>query len=231
MQFDGVKETITTLKADKKNTPKTCPELKSAISSLNAMRDEYESMEYQLKCKDMMVKKAWAELRRNLDEISSQEFMYCRSADIYGGCAGLYDFGPTGAAIKNNLLQEWRQHFIITDRMLQIESTMMTPKPVLVASGHVAKFSDFIVKDAKEGTPYRADHLLEEWIDTLLEEKGLEMTEDEQAQHRLVQSKADTYSQEELAKVMKDYNITFPGTGNAITSPEEFNLMVCCDMI
>merc|ERR1719229_1896531 len=172
-----------------------------------------------------MIKKAWSEIRHNLDQIAMQEFMYCRSADIYGGCAGLYDFGPTGAAIKNNILQEWRQHFIITDRMLQVEATMMTPKPVLVASGHVAKFSDFIVKDAKEGTPYRADHLLEEWIDRLIEENGLEMSDEEQARHRLVQSSADSYSQQELTKVMRDYKITFPVTGNAITPPEEFNLM------
>lgn len=192
------------------------------------MRDEYELYEYQLKCKAGMVKKAWDEIRRNLDSISAQEFMYCRSADIYGGCAGLYDFGPTGAAIKNNILQEWRQHFIITDRMLQIESTMMTPKPVLVASGHVAKFSDFIVKDKKEGTPYRADHLLEEWIDNLLEEKGLDMNEEEKANHKLVRDKADTYEQKELEDIMlNQYKIKFPGTGNDITAPEEFNLMVC----
>ena len=192
------------------------------------MRFEYELYEYQLKCKDGMIKKAWDELRYNLDQISMQEFMYCRSADIYGGCAGLYDFGPTGAAIKNNILQEWRQHFIITDRMLQIESTMMTPKPVLVASGHVAKFSDFIVRDCKEDTPYRADHLLEEWIDKLLEEKGLEMDEKEIADHKLVRSKADTFEQDELRDIMiNKYKIKFPGTGNDITPPEEFNLMVC----
>ena len=110
--------------------------------------------------------------------------------------------------------------------MLQVEATMMTPKPVLVASGHVAKFSDFIVRDVKESTPYRADHLLEEWIDKLLEENGLNMSEEEIAKHKLVQSKADTYEQKELENVMlNEYQCKFPGTGNDITAPEEFNLM------
>eukprot|EP00484_Ammonia_sp_Unknown_P021393 CAMPEP_0197044468 /NCGR_PEP_ID=MMETSP1384-20130603/20511_1 /TAXON_ID=29189 /ORGANISM="Ammonia sp." /LENGTH=855 /DNA_ID=CAMNT_0042475927 /DNA_START=102 /DNA_END=2669 /DNA_ORIENTATION=- len=223
---DALKDTIGKLKDDKKNTPQNCPALKQAIDELNAIRAEYELYEYQLRCQEGMVKKAWDEVRANLDLIASQEFMYCRSADIYGGCAGLYDFGPTGAAIKNNILQEWRQHFIVADRMLQVESTMMTPKPVLLASGHVAKFSDFIVKDAKEGTPYRADHLLEEWITELLAEKQLEMSEQEIAQHKLVQSKADTYEQKELEDIMlNQYKIKFPKTGNDITPPEEFNLM------
>eukprot|EP01084_Bolivina_argentea_P255070 428924_1 len=226
LKFDSVKETIGKLKDNKKNTPKNCPELKTAIDELKKITSTYELYEYQLKCKDFMIKKAWNEIRDNLDRISTQEFMYCRSADIYGGCAGLYDFGPTGAAIKNNILQEWRQHFIITDRMLQIESTMLTPKPVLVASGHVAKFSDFIVKDIIEGTPYRADHLLEEWIDNLLETNGLNMSSEEIAKHKLIQSKADSYEQKELEDIMiNKYKIKFPISGNDITSPEEFNLM------
>eukprot|EP01084_Bolivina_argentea_P176369 305229_1 len=97
-EFDQVKETITKLKENKKNTPKNCPALASAITSLNTMRSTYDIYEYQLKCNDAMLKKAWDEIRSNLDSIAMQEFMYCRSADIYGGCAGLYDFGPTGAA-------------------------------------------------------------------------------------------------------------------------------------
>eukprot|EP01083_Nonionella_stella_P127674 386760_1 len=110
--------------------------------------------------------------------------------------------------------------------MLQIESTMLTPKPVLVASGHVAKFSDFIVKDIIEGTPYRADHLLEEWIDNLLETNSLNMSSEEIAKHKFIQSKADSYEQKELEDIMiNKYKIKFPISGNDITSPEEFNLM------
>ena len=42
--------------------------------------------------------------------VAMHELLYCRSPDICGGCAGLYVFGQTGAAIKN-------------DRVLQVETS------------------------------------------------------------------------------------------------------------
>lgn len=47
------------------------------------------------------------------------------------GVAGLYDYGPTGCAIKANLIHEWRQHFVLNENMLEIDCTAMTPHYVL----------------------------------------------------------------------------------------------------
>ena len=47
------------------------------------------------------------------------------------GVAGLYDYGPSGCAIKANLIQAWRQHFVLEENMLEIASTAMTPHYVL----------------------------------------------------------------------------------------------------
>lgn len=47
------------------------------------------------------------------------------------GVSGLYDFGPVGCALKNNILQAWRQHFIQEEQILEIDCTMLTPEPVL----------------------------------------------------------------------------------------------------
>lgn len=47
------------------------------------------------------------------------------------GVSGLYDFGPMGCALKNNILQVWRQHFIQEEQILEIDCTMLTPEPVL----------------------------------------------------------------------------------------------------
>lgn len=44
--------------------------------------------------------------------------------------------------------------------MLEIDSTIMTPAPVFETSGHVARFADWMVKDAKTGDVLRADHLV-----------------------------------------------------------------------
>jgi glycyl-tRNA synthetase len=44
---------------------------------------------------------------------------------------GLYDYGPPGCAVKNNLLQYWRQHFVLEENMLEVETTALTPEIVL----------------------------------------------------------------------------------------------------
>ncbi|KAG8136230.1 putative Glycyl-tRNA synthetase protein [Naja naja] len=65
--------------------------------------------------------------------------------------SGLYDFGPVGCALKNNIIQTWRQHFIQEEQIFEIDCTMLTPEAVLKTSGHVDRFADFMVKDVKSG--------------------------------------------------------------------------------
>jgi len=73
-----------------------------------------------------------------------------------------YDLGPPACALKANLLQYWRQHFVLHESMLEIECTNLTPHSVLKTSGHVDRFTDFMMRDKGDGTAYRADKLLEE---------------------------------------------------------------------
>ena len=47
----------------------------------------------------------------------------------------------------------------------------MTPEIVLKASGHVERFTDFMVTDTKTGDCHRADHLLEAHLEAILEDK------------------------------------------------------------
>ena len=39
---------------------------------------------------------------------------------IYGSCAGFYDYGPPGCAVKQNITQAWRQHFVLEEGMLEV---------------------------------------------------------------------------------------------------------------
>jgi glycyl-tRNA synthetase len=57
--------------------------------------------------------------------------------------------GPLGCSLQNNLLNEWRKHFVLKDHMLEIECSILTPEIVLQASGHLNKFSDIMVKQFK----------------------------------------------------------------------------------
>jgi glycyl-tRNA synthetase (class II) len=61
------------------------------------------------------------------------------SFEIYGGCAGFFDYGPPGSALQANILEVWRKHFIIEEDMLELDTTIMTLAEVLKTSGHVDK--------------------------------------------------------------------------------------------
>lgn len=44
---------------------------------------------------------------------------YTPSFDIYGGVSGLYDYGPPGSALTNNIIDVWRKHFVLRENMLE----------------------------------------------------------------------------------------------------------------
>lgn len=146
------------------------------------------------------------------------------SFEIHGGVAGLYDYGPAGCSLKDNVLNYWKNHFVLEDQILQIECTTLTSYPVLKTSGHVDKFEDLMVKDTKTGECFRADKLLEDFIDNLVRtEKTL--TNDRREELRKIAAQADAYEPDELFKIFQELGIKSPTTGNDLTSPFPFNLM------
>lgn len=64
------------------------------------------------------------QFRKVLGSTLEHNLFYMPSFKIYGGVAGLYDYGPTGAAIKANLQHFWRQHFVLEDNMLEVGSVL-----------------------------------------------------------------------------------------------------------
>ncbi len=127
-----------------------------------------------------------------------------------------------GCAIKQNIEQLWREHFVLEEDMLEINATCLTPEIVLKASGHVDRFSDYIVRDKKTNAGFRADKLLIEFLEKLIDktkapEKVLELKQ--------ILNHAETYSKSEMAAVFKKLNVRSPDTGNELTDPEDFNLM------
>lgn len=161
--------------------------------------------------------------RSALEDLVKRRFFYGPSFSIYGGIAGLYDFGPMGCAMKANLLSAWRQHFVLEEGMLELDTTILTPVAVLKTSGHVERFSDFMVKDVKSGDCYRADHLLTQHLEKLVSDPkcSLELKEEYESVMRL----ADNYGQTELEQLFIKYQIKAPLTGNGLSAPAEFNLM------
>lgn len=69
------------------------------------------------------------------------------------------------------------------------------PEEVLINSGHVERFSDFIVKDEKSNIGFRADKLIQEFIEKALEkEKG--MSEERKTDLKLVYKDVEVYNKQ-----------------------------------
>lgn len=88
-------------------------------------------------------------------------FLY-PSFEPYGGSAGFYDYGPLGAQLKANIENHFRRIFVTEEGCAEISCPTVTTEEVFIASGHVAKFDDPVVRCKNCRTPYRADHVLEE---------------------------------------------------------------------
>ncbi|GJQ12181.1 hypothetical protein GpartN1_g3972.t1 [Galdieria partita] len=161
--------------------------------------------------------------REALEGLLKRRFFIAPSFEIYGGVAGLYDYGPPGTAVKNNIIQIWRQHFVVEENMMELEGSCLTPDIVLRASGHVDKFSDMLVKDVETGDCFRADHLLKEQLNKLLQDSNLSAEEKELAETTL--TTIDEMDLNEMTKQLKQWNVCSPETGNRLSDPYPFNLM------
>src|SRR6476659_3392414 len=65
------------------------------------------------------------------------------SAEIYGGFANTYDYGPLGVLLKNNVRDAWiRTNVQRRDDVELFDAALITSPKVWVASGHVREFSD-----------------------------------------------------------------------------------------
>lgn len=111
----------------------------------------------------------------------------------------------------------------MNEAMLEMECTCLTPAAVLKTSGHVDRFTDLMVKDPETGECFRADKLLEDAIDNLLESNPTMPTE-EKDKHLKVQRQADAYSPEELDKLLLEYDCKAT-SGEQYSPSFPFNLM------
>lgn len=121
------------------------------------------------------------------------------------------------------MIDLWRKHFVLTENMLEMECTCLTPEVVLKTSGHVDRFTDLMVKDPETAECFRADKLLEDAIDELLETNPTLSTE-EKEEHLRVQRQADAYAPEQLDELLVKYDCKGP-SGQAYSKSFPFNLM------
>ncbi len=80
--------------------------------------------------------------------------------EIYGGLQGLFDYGPLGVELKNNLKQSWWKSMVYErDDVEGLDSAILTNPFVLKQSGHEETFADPLVDCKNCKSRWRADHL------------------------------------------------------------------------
>jgi glycyl-tRNA synthetase len=87
-----------------------------------------------------------------------------QSGEIYGGSRSAWDYGPLGVELKENIKKQWWRHMVqLRDDVVGLDSSVILPKAVWEASGHVDVFSDPLVECLSCHKRFREDHLIEEF--------------------------------------------------------------------
>ena len=81
-----------------------------------------------------------------------------QSGEIYGGMQGMYDFGPLGVELKNNLKSAWWSSMVYeTDNIEGLDASILSNPMVLRHSGHEDTFSDPMVDCRACNARWRSD--------------------------------------------------------------------------
>ncbi|MCX6792531.1 MAG: glycine--tRNA ligase [Candidatus Falkowbacteria bacterium] len=130
------------------------------------------------------------------------------SSEIYDGFTAVYDFGPYGVELANNIKKEWWKAMVqLHDNIVGLDSAIFMSPKIWEASGHVKGFSDPLTECRKCHARLR--------LDTLLEEAGIFADE--------------KMSEEEINKIFEDNKakIKCPNCGEKDFTPgKNFNLLV-----
>ena len=123
------------------------------------------------------------------------------SGEIYGGTRSAWDYGPLGVELKENVTRQWWRAMVTgRDDVVGLDSSVILPRQVWVASGHVQAFHDPLVECQSCHKRYRADQLAEEYA----ERTGKDVLEGD----------------------LSDVPCPNCGTRGEYTEPREFNMML-----
>lgn len=82
--------------------------------------------------------------------------------EIYGGTKSAWDYGPLGVELKENIKKQWWRSVVTSrDDVVGLDSSVILPRQVWVASGHVEVFNDPLVECLNCHKRHRQDHLQE----------------------------------------------------------------------
>ncbi|MBE6485049.1 MAG: glycine--tRNA ligase [Actinomycetaceae bacterium] len=110
-----------------------------------------------------MAKKAPSRLDNVISLAKRRGFVY-PCGEIYGGTRSAWDYGPLGVELKDNIKRQWWKAMITSrDDVVGLDSSIILPKEVWVASGHVGVFNDPLTECLSCHKRFRVDQMQEEY--------------------------------------------------------------------
>ncbi|MCL2289515.1 MAG: glycine--tRNA ligase [Bacteroidetes bacterium] len=113
----------------------------------------------------------------NHDELFKQIIAHAKeygyifpSSEIYDGLSAVYDYGQYGVELKNNIKQYWWRAMVqFHENIVGIDSAIFMHPTIWKASGHVDAFNDPLIDNKDSKKRYRADVLIEDYLQKLEE--------------------------------------------------------------
>ena len=88
-----------------------------------------------------------------------------QSSELYDGLGAVYDYGPNGVELKNNIRNYWWKSMVnMNDNIVGLDSAIFMHPNTWKASGHVDAFNDPLIDSKDSKKRYRADVLIEEYV-------------------------------------------------------------------
>jgi len=122
------------------------------------------------------------------------------SSEIYGGINAVWDYGPLGVELKNNVKRAWWKAMVQErDDIVGLDAGILMHPQVWVTSGHVGNFTDPLVECATDHRRFR--------LDELPGTEGLSISE------------------LDAPTIVERLNLRCPVDGGPLSAPRRFNLM------
>ncbi len=141
-----------------------------------------------------------------VSELARRRGFFWPSYEIYGGAGGFINWGPLGSVMKRKIEDKLRDQFIRKLGLYELESPIITPERVFVASGHIKSFKEPMVKCGGCQKWFRADHLLQE-------------------NAKMSSQDTDKMQLTEIQEAIEKHEIRCPDCGGAFGPPEQFLTM------
>ncbi|MCK5460256.1 glycine--tRNA ligase, partial [Candidatus Parcubacteria bacterium] len=136
------------------------------------------------------------------------------SSEIYGGFSAVYDYGPYGVELANNIKKEWWKVMVqLREDIVGLDSAIFMNPKVWEASGHTSGFSDPLIECKKCHSRSRVDHLLED-IGVFADEKMSEEEIQEIFSENRKKIKCPKCGQSDFAEVKKFNLLVQANLGN-----------------